>query len=84
MKRKKFTKQLKLGAVRSMARGDPSPADPARQLGLPRNQLYQWQWEIKLTGDQVFAGNPRGAGEGLTEVEPLHVASRFLRRRMRS
>ena len=71
MKRKKFTKQFKLEAVRSMARGDTSPADLARQLGLRRNQLYKWQREVKLKGDQAFPGKRGAAGEGLTEVEQL-------------
>lgn len=71
MKRKKFTKQFKLEAVRSMEQGDTSPADLARQLGLRRNQLYKRQREVRLKGDQAFPGKRGGASEGLTEVEQL-------------
>jgi transposase len=59
MKRKKFTKQFKLEAVRAMERGATSPADLARQPGLQRNQLYNWQREAKLNGDQAFPGKQR-------------------------
>ncbi len=71
MKRKKFTKQFKLEAVRSMERGDVSPADLARQLDLRRNQLYKWQREMSLKGDNAFPGKRGAAGVGLTEVEQL-------------
>jgi transposase len=71
MTRKKFTKQFKLEAVRAMERGDTSPADLARQLGIRRNQLYKWQREVRLKGGQAFPGKRGGGVEGLTEVEQL-------------
>lgn len=71
MKRKKFTKQFKLEAVRVMDRGDTSPADLARQLGVRRNQLYKWQRELRLKGDQAFPGKRGSASKGLTELEQL-------------
>ena len=71
MNRKRFTRQFKFEAVRAMERGDKSPADLARELGLRRNQLYKWQREVRLKGDKAFPGKRGKAGEGLSEVEQL-------------
>jgi len=71
MKRKNYTKQFKIEAVRAMERGDTSPADLARRLGLRRNQLYKWQKEVRLKGDDAFPGKRRPEGKGLSEVAQL-------------
>ncbi len=72
MIRKRFTRQFKLEAVRAMERGDKSPADLARELGLRRNQLYKWQRQVRLKGeDNAFPGKRGKADEGLSEVEQL-------------
>ena len=42
-KRKRYTKEFKLEAVRLLEKGNQPPADIARELGVQRNQLYKWQ-----------------------------------------
>lgn len=41
MKRQRFTRELKLEAVRLLERGEKSAAALARELGVPRNRLYK-------------------------------------------
>lgn len=42
-KRKIFSKEFKLEAVRLLETSDKPAADIARELGIQRNQLYKWQ-----------------------------------------
>jgi transposase len=71
MERKKFTKSFKMEAVRQMEKGNRSPSDIARELGIRRNQLYKWQRQLKLRGDKAFPGGGRRGTEQLTDVEAL-------------
>lgn len=41
-KRKTFSREFKLEAVRLLDQGDKSAAELARELGIKRNQLYKW------------------------------------------
>lgn len=43
MKRKVFTKEFKLEAVRLPESSDRPIAEVARELGIRRNQSYKWQ-----------------------------------------
>ncbi len=53
-KRKTFSKEFKLEAIRLLEPGDKSPNDIAIDLGIRRNMLYKWQENklprSKLTG----------------------------------
>lgn len=60
-KRKRFTKEFKLEAVRLLERGDKPPAELARELGVQRNQLYKWQEQVHAKGEGVFPGHGRRA-----------------------
>ncbi|MCK5231924.1 MAG: transposase [Desulfobulbaceae bacterium] len=42
-KRKRFTKEFKLEALRLMKESGKPAADVARELGIRRNQLYKWE-----------------------------------------
>ena len=41
-KRKTYTKEFKLEAVRLLEQGDKSPSDLALELGIKRTILYRW------------------------------------------
>ena len=57
MKRKRFSKQFKLEALRLLEHSDKSGADLARELGVRRNQLNKWRRELQLHGeDGAFNG----------------------------
>ncbi len=42
-KRKPFTREFKLEAVRLLEEGKKPAAELARELGIRRNQLYKWK-----------------------------------------
>ena len=58
-KRKRFTKEFKLEALRLMKESGKPSADVARELGIRRNQLYKWQDEFKAHGEEAFPGHGR-------------------------
>ena len=56
MKRKVFTKEFKLEAVRLLEGSGRAAAEVARELGIRRNQLYKWQAELRSKDAQAFPG----------------------------
>jgi transposase-like protein len=60
-KRKTFSKEFKLEAVRLLELGQKPPTEIARELGINRNQLYKWQEQIDAKGADAFPGKGRRA-----------------------
>ena len=60
-KRKRYTREFKLEAVRLLEAGKKPPADLARELGIQRNQLYKWQEQLQVRGETAFPGKGRRA-----------------------
>ena len=58
-KRKKFTKEFKLEAIRLMEESGKPAAEVARELGIRRNQLYKWQEKLSTHGKEAFPGHGR-------------------------
>ncbi len=56
MKRKVFSKEFKLEAVRLLEDSGRPAAQVARELGIRRNQLYKWQAELRSRGARAFPG----------------------------
>jgi transposase len=54
-----YTREFKLEAVRLMEESGRPPAELAMELGIRRNQLYQWKEQLSTKGDDVFP-NKRG------------------------
>ena len=73
MKRKRFTREFKLEALRLLEQRDKSGATLARELGVRRNQLYKWRREVQLRGEQeAFKGPGRNAAkENVSELTAL-------------
>jgi transposase len=62
MKRKRFTKEFKLEALRLLVQGNKSGAVLAREWGVQRNQLYKWRREVQIKGENgAFKGSGRNA-----------------------
>lgn len=62
-KRKTFTREFKLEALRLLDSGEKKPADLARELGIPRNRLYKWREQLAVKGnDSAFPGQGRKRG----------------------
>ena len=70
-KRKTFSKEFKLEAVRQLELGDKSPNDIAIDLGIRRNMLYKWQEQLKKHGDDAFRGSGRKPMDQSDEVAIL-------------
>lgn len=70
-KRKTFSKEFKLEAVRQLEQSDKSPNDIAIDLGVRRNQLYKWQEQLNKQGDAAFRGSGRRSVEQSDEVTRL-------------
>jgi transposase len=60
VKRKRFTQEFKLEAVRLLEAGGRPAAEIARELGVPRNRLYKWQEQVRNKGVGAFPGSGRG------------------------
>jgi len=62
MKRKRFTKEFKLEALRLLEQGNKPGAALARELGVRRNLLYKWRHEVQIKGENgAFKGSGRNA-----------------------
>ncbi len=70
-KRKTFSKEFKLEAVRQLELGDKSPNNIAIDLGIRRNMLYKWQEQLKKHGDNAFRGPGRYPTDQDDEVTRL-------------
>ena len=54
-KRKSFTKEFKLEAIRLLEKSEKTGAEIARELGIRRNMLYKWLDEVKqLMGSELI------------------------------
>ncbi len=93
-KRKVFTREFKLEAIRVLSSGAKQATELARELGIPRNRLYKWQDQLKKDGTEgAFPGQGRRAGQAAEiaslqrenarlreEVEILKKAARYFAR----
>lgn len=70
-KRKSYTREFKLEAVRLLEQGDKPAADVARELGIKRNQLYKWKEQFSVQGDAAFPGQGRPTGDKEAEIARL-------------
>ncbi len=70
-KRKRYSKEFKLEAVRLLERGDKPAADLARELGVRRNQLYRWKEQLEGRGEEAFPGSVRRANDKDAEIARL-------------
>jgi transposase len=64
MKRKQYSRQFKLEAVRLLKTRQTSGAQLARELGVRRNQLYKWRDQVQRLGERdAFPGPGRNAAK---------------------
>lgn len=71
-RRRRFTREFKLEAVRLLDLGRKPATQLALELGVQRNQLYKWQAQVK-------AGAPLHAGPGRPKVTQESELSRLKR-----
>ena len=76
MKRKVFTKEFKLEAVRLLESSGRAAAEVARELGIRRNQLYKWQYELRAKAEQVLGADRFRLSIHLTSLNAVTSAGR--------
>ena len=62
-KRRKFSREFKIEAVRMVCDGDRTVAETARELSISPNLLTRWKQQLSENGDQAFPGKGRLADE---------------------
>jgi transposase len=62
-KRRKFSREFKIEAVRMVCDGDRSVAETARELSISPTLLTRWKQQLSENGDQAFPGKGRLADE---------------------
>lgn len=58
-KRRSYTKEFKVEAVRMLEKGNKPATELAREIGVARNKLYKWKEEVAALGEQAFPGSGR-------------------------
>jgi len=53
---KTYTREFKQEAVRLMETTDRPAAEVAMELGIRRNQLYEWKQQLAVKGEAAFTG----------------------------
>ena len=77
-KRKQYTKEFKLDAVRLVTEQGYTRAEAARNLGLNANMLGRWVQEMQADEDEAFRGNGKLSAEQ-QELRRLREENRRLR-----
>ncbi|PZR77270.1 MAG: hypothetical protein DLM73_00085 [Chthoniobacterales bacterium] len=75
-KRQTYSREYKIEAVRLSHEGTRPVTAVAADLGISRDQLYQWRREFSQTGTAAFPGN----GKVSSADEELHRLRRDLKR----
>lgn len=70
-KRKSFSREFKLEAVRQLELGEKSATTIATELGIRRNMLYKWQEQVKGKGEGAFRGPGRPPIDSSDEIARL-------------
>jgi len=78
-KRKPFTREFKLEAVRLLEEGKKPAAELARELGIRRNQLYKWKDQTDTHGESAFPGHGRRAAGGTAAEEVARLKRELAR-----
>ncbi len=67
-KRKSYSKQFKLDAVKLVTEQGYNISEAARNLGIDHNTLRRWKKQLELDKSEAFPGN----GKMTSEKEELH------------
>jgi transposase len=72
-RRKTFSKEFKLEAVRLIEEGKKPASEVARELGIKRNQLYKWKEKIDKYGGHAFPGTGQRCAQGSKAEEIIRL-----------
>lgn len=77
-KRKKYSREFKVEAVRQMEDGTRKHTEIARALGISTSMLYRWQSQLKDDGVHAFPGQGNQTPEA-AELSRLRAEVQQLR-----
>ena len=77
-KRRSFSREFKLEAVRMITEGGLSVSEVARELDIHVNVVRSWQRQLAAEGDQAFPGNGKLSADQ-EELRRLREENRQLR-----
>lgn len=78
-RRKTFTKEFKLEAVRRLRETKRPATELAMELGIRRNQLYKWADQLDSRREKAFSGGGRPKKDDQSEVVSLRQENERLR-----
>lgn len=78
-KRKSYTREFKLEAVRRSNDPTRTIAEVARELDIRENDLHAWRYEISKKGNDAFPGGGRTAPGNNNELAQLKKENARLR-----
>ncbi len=70
-KRKTFSKEFKLEALRQLELGEKTGAQIALELGIRRNMLYKWKDQLAAHSEGAFQGSGRKPANQSNELSKL-------------
>lgn len=70
-RRKRFSREFKLEALRLLKRGEKPATQLALELGIGRGMLLRWREELTAKGDEAFRGPGRPHDSERSEVARL-------------
>src|SRR5262245_12269305 len=66
-KRRQYTREFKVDAVRLAREPERTLSEVARNLGIPKTMLFRWGKELDAQGREAF----RGHGQRMAEADEL-------------
>jgi transposase len=89
-KRRTFSREFKLEAIRMLNAGGKKISDLSRELGVPRNALYKWRDELAQDGQEgAFPGTGRQSSQAAElsalkkEIDRLREENEILKKAAR-
>ena len=67
-KRKRYTKEFKLEAIRLLESGTKPGHEIERDLGIGKGQIYRWRQQLSQDGARAFPGNGKSRDEELAAL----------------
>ena len=75
-KRKRYTKEFKLEAVRLLEAGDRTGKQIEQDLGIGSGLVYRWRKELEASGQRAFPGNGTPRDEELMRLRKENASLR--------
>ena len=75
-KRKRYTKEFKLEAVRMLEAGEKPGHQIEQDLGIGSGQVYRWRKELEASGERAFPGNGTPRDEELMRLRKENASLR--------